>query len=240
MNDSETTNRPAVLVTGAGGALGRSVVAALLAAGERVAAIDGRSSSLSMLAPSQLLSTYAADLTNTEEVERLFAQLAADHGGPRAVIHLVGGFAYGQLATFSDQDWDRLLAVNLHTTFRVFRAAARHFQATGGGALVAVASPAAIRGEAGFGAYAACKAAVLRMVESLARELSACGGRANAVLPGTMDTPANRAAMPDVDPRTWVRTEEVAAVLLSLISPATAAVNGAAIPLPEPGLRGDS
>ena len=234
MNDSQLPTRPAVLVTGAGGALGRSVVAALLAAGERVAAVDGRKSSLSMLAPSQLLSTHSANLTETAEVDRLFAEVAADAGGPSAVVHLVGGFAYGKLSTFQDEDWSRLLAVNLETSFRVFRAAARAFESHRGGSLVAVAAPAGLRGEAGFGVYSACKAAVLRMIESLSRELAPFGARANAVLPGTMDTPANRAAMPDVDPRNWLRTEDLAAVILSLISPATAAINGAAIPVPEP------
>ena len=94
------------------------------------------------------------------------------------------------------------MKLNLDTTFRVFRECARRFERAGGGAVVAVSAPAALLGEAGVGGYAAGKAGVLRMVESLAREMAPFGGRANAVLPGTMDTPANRAAMPDADPAT--------------------------------------
>ncbi|RPH52766.1 SDR family oxidoreductase, partial [bacterium] len=89
---------------------------------------------------------------------------------------------------------------------------------------------------AGVGAYSGAKAGVLRMVESLAREMAPFGGRANAVLPGTMDTPANRASMPDADPSTWVATEAVAAVIHDLTTPAMAAVNGAAVRVPGPTL----
>ena len=87
-----------------------------------------------------------------------------------------------------------------------------------------------------MGAYAGCKAAMLRMVESLARELAPSGGRANSVLPGTMDTPANRASMPDADPATWARTEDVAEAIWFLTTPEARAINGAAVRVPGPTL----
>ena len=95
---------------------------------------------------------------------------------------------------------------------------------------------AALLGEAGVGGYAATKAGVLRMVESLAREMAPFGGRANAVLPGTMDTPANRTAMPDAVPATWVPTGDVASAIHFLTTPAAIAVNGAAVRVPGPTL----
>ena len=228
-----------VLITGAAGALGRSVVTRFLDAGERVLAVDADESALGELtglAPSDRLSVRRVDLTSTEEVQGLFDDAERASGVPRAVVHLVGGFRWGRIADLSDRDWSYLLKLNLDTTFRVFREAARRFEKAGGGAIVAVAAPAGLLGEAGVGAYAATKAGVLRLVESLARELAQYGGRANAVLPGTMDTPANRAAMPGTDPGKWVSTDEVAAVIHYLTTPSSAAVNGAAVRVPGPTL----
>ena len=226
-----------VLVTGAAGALGRSVVARVLGGGQRVLAVDadeGALAELTPLAPSQSLSVRRVDLTASAEVERLFADAEAASGPFPAVVHLVGGFRWGRLADMTDRDWSYLLALNLETTFRVFRETARTFERARGGALVAVSAPAALLGEAGVGGYAAAKAGVLRMVESLARELASSGARVNAVLPGTMDTPANRAAMPDADPAKWVATAAVAEVIHFLTTPAAAAVNGTAVRVPGP------
>ncbi len=223
-----------ILITGATGALGRSVVARFLDAGERVLAV-GRDehglAELTALAPSGALSVRRADLGSSEDVDRLFTETA-----PSTVVHLVGGFRWSRIADMSDGDWSFLLSVNLDTTFRIFRAAARHLETKRGGSLVAVAAPAGLLGEAGVGAYAATKAGVLRLVESLAREIVPFGARANSVLPGTMDTPANRASMPGADPSQWVTTEAVASVIHFLTTPAAAAINGAAVRVPGPTL----
>jgi NAD(P)-dependent dehydrogenase (short-subunit alcohol dehydrogenase family) len=225
-----------VLITGASGALGGSVVRRFIAGGDRVVAVYGSEpGDLAGLGPADRLAVRQADLASTAEVDRLFAEELAGETAP-VVAHLVGGFRYGRLGDVDDQDWGFLLRTNLETTFRVARACARSFGAAGGGVLVAVSSPAGLLGEAGVGAYAATKAGVLRLVESLAREVSAVGGRANAVLPGTMDTQANRRAMPDADPRQWVTTRAVAEVIYYLTTPAAAGVNGAAIRVPGPAL----
>lgn len=226
-----------VLITGASGALGRSVVERFLAAGDRVLAAGATQAALAELAPLgpvDVLAVRRADLSSTPEVERLFDEEEGGSGVPRAVVHLVGGFRWSRFADLSDADWTYLLKLNLDTTFRVFRECARRFERAGGGVVVAVSAPAALLGEAGVGGYAATKAGVLRMVESLAREMAPFGGRANAVLPGTMDTPANRAAMPDTDPTQWAKTEDVASVIHFLTTPAAVAVNGAAVRVPGP------
>jgi NAD(P)-dependent dehydrogenase (short-subunit alcohol dehydrogenase family) len=228
-----------VLITGAAGALGRSVVARFLDAGDRVLAVDHDEEALAALtplAPSDTLSVRRVDLADTAEVARLFDDAEGASGVPRAVVHLVGGFRWARLADMSDADWNYLVKLNLETTFRIFRECARRFERAGGGVAVAVSAPAALVGEAGVGGYAAAKAGVLRMVESLAREMAPFGGRANAVLPGTMDTPANRAAMPDADPAKWAKTEDVASVIHFLTTPAAVAVNGAAVRVPGPTL----
>jgi NAD(P)-dependent dehydrogenase (short-subunit alcohol dehydrogenase family) len=226
-----------VVITGASGALGRSVVERFLGAGDRVLAVGATPAGLAELEPlgsAETLSLRSADLSSTPEVERLLDEEEAGAGVPRAVVHLVGGFRWARFADMSDADWSYLLKLNLDTTFRVFRECARRFERAKGGAVVAVSAPAALLGEVGFGGYAATKAGVLRMVESLARELAPFGGRANAVLPGTMDTAANRAAMPTADPSQWARTEDVAAVIHFLTSPESVAVNGAAVRVPGP------
>ncbi len=228
--------RARVLITGASGALGGSVVRRFLAGGDRVLAVyASEPGELAAMGPADRLAVRQADLASTAEVERLFAEEMAADAEP-VVAHLVGGFRYGRLSDVDDRDWELLLRTNLETTFRVARACARGFAAAGGGVLVAVSSPAALLGEAGVGAYAATKAGVLRLVESLAREVSSFGGRANAVLPGTMDTPANRRAMPDADPRQWVTTRAVAEVIYYLTTAAAAGINGAAIRVPGPAL----
>lgn len=224
-----------VLITGAAGALGRSVVQRFLDAGDRVLAVDANETALAELtdlAPSDTLSVRRVNLADTGEVERLFDDAERTSGVPAAVVHLVGGFRWARFADLTDKDWSYLVTLNLETTFRVFRECARRFERAGGGAVVAVSAPAALLGEAGVGGYAAAKAGVLRMVESLAREMATFGGRANAVLPGTMDTPANRAAMPDADPSLWASTDAVASVIHFLTTPASASVNGAAVRVP--------
>jgi 3-oxoacyl-[acyl-carrier protein] reductase len=137
-----------VLITGAAGALGRSVVTRCLDAGERVLAVDaneGALAGLSALAPPDRLEARKTDLTSSEDVERLFAETAGA-AGIQTVLHLVGGFRWSRIADMSDQDWSFLLALNLETTFRIFRAAARRFEAVRGGSLVAVAAPAGLLG----------------------------------------------------------------------------------------------
>jgi NAD(P)-dependent dehydrogenase (short-subunit alcohol dehydrogenase family) len=228
-----------VLITGATGALGGSVVRRCLAAGERVLAVGTRErelGELALLAPPPAVETRRAELSSTAACAELFAAWRPEAGDAPIVLHLVGGFRYGRLAETSDEDWSALVTTNLETTFRVLRESARVLAAAGGGALVAVASPAGLLGEAGVGAYAATKAAVLRLVESLAREVGPLGARANAVLPGTIDTAANRAAMPGADRAGWVSPEAVAEAIYWLTTPAAAGVNGAAVRVPGRGL----
>lgn len=228
-----------VLITGAAGALGRSVVKRFVDGGDRILAVDANEEALAeltSLAPSETVSVRRVDLASSPAVERLFDDVEAASGVPRAVVHLVGGFRWARFADLSDADWKYLMTLNLETTFRIFRECARRFEKAGGGAVVAVSAPAALLGEPGIGGYSAAKAGVLRMVEALARELAPFGGRANAVLPGTMDTPGNRASMPDADPSQWASTGDVASVIHFLTTPAAAAVNGAAVRVPGPTL----
>jgi NAD(P)-dependent dehydrogenase (short-subunit alcohol dehydrogenase family) len=112
------------------------------------------------------------------------------------------------------------------------RAELPHLRAAGGGAIVAIGAGAALRAPSGMAAYAASKAAVLRLVESTADETKREKIRVNAVLPGTIDTPQNRAAMPDADPSHWTTPREVAETIAFLLSDAASGITGAAVPVP--------
>jgi len=222
-----------VVVTGAGGYLAAAVLTRCVAEGWRVIAVDVAERRLERVRAAfgeDQVETLGLDLAEDGAIDRLLARGAP---APLRVAHLVGGFAYAPLAETDDQTWRQQQEVNLDTSFRVLRACARAFAGGRSGSVVAVASPHALRTPAGVSAYAAAKAGVLRLVEGLAAELPR-GARANAVLPSTMDTPANRKAMPDVDPATWVSTEEVAEVIVFLLSDRARGVSGAFVEVGRP------
>ena len=147
-------------------------------------------------------------------------------------MHTAGAFAFETLEGGALDTWDRLYAANLRSAVVAARAALPHLRHRGHGArLVFIGAAAAARAGRGMGAYAASKAGVARLAESLADELKDAGITVNAVLPSVLDTPANRAAMPEADPRRWVTTRQLADVVLFLLSPQAQAVTGASIPV---------
>jgi NAD(P)-dependent dehydrogenase (short-subunit alcohol dehydrogenase family) len=169
------------------------------------------------------------DLRRGGEVAAIFECVAPD--SLRAVVNLAGGYTWMQVADADDATLEHLLDLNLRTTFNVCRTASRVLAAAGGGAIVNVSARAALRGEAGNGVYGATKAAVLALTQSLSEELKAAGVNVNAVLPSIIDTPANRASMPNSDPTKWVAPADLASVIVFLASDAAAAVHGAGIPV---------
>lgn len=226
-----------VLVTGAAGNLGRAVAAGALAAGANVALTDR---SLEFLqarfaedARTALFET--ADLSDDEAAGRLVARTAERFGGLDAAISTVGGFAFANVADDGRATWERMAMLNVYTALAVSRAALPALRAAGGGAIVLVGAAAGLKAPAGVSAYAASKSAVMRLAESLAEECRADGVRVNCVLPTTMDTPENRAAMPDADRSGWVSPESIADTMLFLASDAARAVTGALIPVSGAG-----
>jgi NAD(P)-dependent dehydrogenase (short-subunit alcohol dehydrogenase family) len=223
-----------VLITGADGGLGTSVTRAFLDAGATVVGVSRKISASTFKhsqfvpLPAELNSVAAADSVVGETVKR-FSRLDA-------VAHLVGGFAGGPpLHETSDADFRRMFAVNVDATFYVLRAAITAMRKLGGGSIVAVGSRAAEDPGPGVAAYAASKAALVSLVRTAARENKDANVSVNAVLPGTMDTPANRAAMPGADVSQWVKTETVAKLILWLVQTGIE-VTGAAIPVYGRGL----
>jgi NAD(P)-dependent dehydrogenase (short-subunit alcohol dehydrogenase family) len=217
-----------VLVTGGAGGLGRSVVAALVA--------DGWSVVVPVEAQSDLetqdgVSTVVADLTDPDDVAR--AVRSAEGGAPlKALVNLVGGFAADQpVATTPLSEFERLFTLNLRPTYLVTQAVLPRLVAAGGGAIVCVGAASALNPFAGGAGYAASKAAVIAFAKAVAAEGKPDGVRCNAILPTMIDTPANREAMPEQEWVDLVPPERIAHVIAFLVSDASAAVNGAAVPV---------
>lgn len=219
-----------VAVTGGLGALGTALVAALQAQGARVAVLDRAQASGAAGEGTLLLG--GVDLTDQAAAEAAFAQVVAHFGHLDGLVNVAGGFRWETLADGSPDTWDLLYRLNVRTCVVASRAALPHLLARGSGRIVNIGAMGALRGATGMGAYAASKAGVMRFTEALAEELKDRGVTVNAVLPSIIDTPQNRRDMPDADASRWVTPDQVAAVILFLVSPQAAAVTGALVPVP--------
>lgn len=226
------------LVTGASGALGGVLTRRLVAAGARVAATgrDGERLLATLLdaglEPSERLTAHAVDLVDAATVEALIAEVVRRHGRLDHLFNVAGTFAAADsVEATPDELWARLWDANFRATLHACRAAAPVMKRQGAGTIVNVGARAALAGGAGVAAYSVSKTAVMRLTESLAAEGKRHGVRVNCVLPGTLDTPANHAAMPTAKPAGWIELDALVDVLLFLASPAARALHGAAIPV---------
>jgi NAD(P)-dependent dehydrogenase (short-subunit alcohol dehydrogenase family) len=225
------------LVAGGTGALGRAVSLAFLEEGARVAVTYRRSDELDALRAAAgeaggRLSGEAVDATDEAAVGRFVAGLRERHGRIDLVANCVGGYTGGaKLWEAEAKTLDRMLALNLRSGWAVARACVPVMLKAGHGAIVNIASRAAVLHGAGEAVYAASKAAALALFDSLAAELKGPGVRVNSVLPSLIDTEANRQAMPKSDFSKWPKPEEIARVVLFLCSDDAKLVHGAAIPV---------
>jgi NAD(P)-dependent dehydrogenase (short-subunit alcohol dehydrogenase family) len=218
------------LVPGGTGALGQAVALALLGAGARVTvtARAGAAEGLRAAAgpAADRLRAVAADVTDGAAVARLVAEAAGAEGRLDVLVNVVGGFAAGTLLDTDEAAGDRMLDLNLRSAYLCCRAALPPMIAAGGGRIVNVASRSVVPPAGGFIAYTVAKAGVIALTQALAREVRPQGVTVNAVLPSTMDTPANREAMPGADRSGWVQPASVAAAILFLAGAAAAEVTG--------------
>ncbi len=223
-----------VAVTGAFGVLGEVVAKSAAAQGARLALIEH-----SPKAPEGLVETCGTetlvvagiDLSDPAAAQSAMDQVADHFGGLDALINIAGGFRWQTVEEGDPAQWDHLFAINLKTALNASRAALPLLKASPAGRIVKVGAAGALKAAAGMGAYGASKAAVHKLTESLAEELKADGVTVNAVLPSIIDTPANRADMPDADVSAWVAPADLAAVILFLASEAARAVTGALVPV---------
>ena len=227
------------VVTGASGALGRAVVRALLAAGGRVAAPWRDGSGWEDLVRSSragdALWGARADAADPEDLRRLCDDAAAALGRIDGLAAVAGGYAgSGTLERAPREEWDTMLASNLATAYAACRAVLPHLVGRGG-SVVTVGSKTAETGGSGAAAYAVSKAAVHALTRVLSLENRGRGVRFNCILPGTIDTPANRRAMPEADFSRWTTPEAIARVVVFLLSPESAPVTGALVPVDSSG-----
>ena len=219
-----------VLVTGANGGLGRDVTLAFLAAGATVigTSLKIRQSDFNHAS----FTALQADISTGQGAKALVEQVLTRFGGIDVLAHTVGGFAGGQsVVETDDATFQKMFDLNLNSTFYLLRAALPTLRRTGNGRIVAIGSRAALEPGANVGAYSASKAAMVSLIRTVALENQDAGLRANVILPGTMDTPANRKAMPDADFSQWVRPATVASLMVWLAGDAGKDVNGAVIPV---------
>lgn len=214
-----------VVITGAGGGLGSAVCNAFAEAGRTVIGVQ-RS-----WQEKQSFVTIEADLTTGDGCRAMIDQ-ACTQGPIEALVHLVGGFRGGApVAETTDGDWDMMMNVNVTIAFNAIRAALGPMLQSQRGRIVAVGARAAVEASPNYAAYGVSKAAMVALIKNVAAEVKDQGITANAVLPSTIDTAANRKAMPKADFSKWVQPESIARLLVWLCSDEAADVNGAVIPI---------
>lgn len=232
------------VVTGGTGGLGQAVVLRLLAGGWRVAvpfAVEEEKGTLEQRVIESGFRDRAtfgrADLSRPGEVAAFFASVEERFGGVQALVNGLGGFSMAPLSETAPEEWERLFALNASSAFLCSRSAIPLLQ-RGGGTIVNVgAHPALGRGTAGMAAYGASKAALLHLTTALSLELLDSGITVNAIVPGTIDTPANRAAMPGSDRSGWLDPDDIARVVDFLLSPEARIVTGSFLTLSASGRR---
>jgi NAD(P)-dependent dehydrogenase (short-subunit alcohol dehydrogenase family) len=219
-----------VLVTGANGGLGTYVTQAFLAAGATVVGTSRKIQQSDFNIPN--FTALPAEISTREGAKVLVDQVVARFGKLDVLAHTVGGFAGGQsIADTDDATFQRMVDLNLNCVFHILRAAVPPLRQTGAGRIIAIGSRAALEPGAGVGAYSASKAAMVSLIRTVALENKDAGLTANVILPGTMDTPANRKAIPNADVSKWVRPETVAGLITWMAGDAGKDVNGAVIPV---------
>jgi NAD(P)-dependent dehydrogenase (short-subunit alcohol dehydrogenase family) len=223
-----------VVVTGAAGNLGRAVAAAFAQQGVNLVLLDVQRDSLqqSYGAETAQRMLVPVNLLEQGQVQAAVDAAVARFGRIDVLCNLAGGFRMGEAVhTTQDTTWDWLMDLNARTLLHMARAVVPHMLAKGGGKIVNVGAASAQRGVAHMGAYCASKSSVIRLTEAMAGELREQNINVNCVLPTIIDTPENRAAMPDADPARWVAPQDLANVIVFLASGAARAVHGAAVPV---------
>lgn len=222
-----------VLITGAKGGLGSFVTQRFLATGATVVG-----ASRSIAAEDFPVANFVAlpvDFTKAAAVDRAIGSVIDRYGKLDVLVHVLGGFAGGtSVAKTDDATWEQMRDLNLTSAFYVLRAAIPHLRKSGAGRIVAIGSITALEPHAELGAYVSFKSALASLVRTVALENKNAGVTANVVLPGTMDTPANRKAMPGADFSKWLKPADVADLVLWLADERAAHITGTVIPIDGP------
>jgi len=223
------------LITGANGGLGTHVTKALLDAGYTVVGLAPRIQQSDFNHPN--FTALAAKIDSLDAARKAADTVISRYGRIDVLAHTVGGFAGGQtVAATDDATFQRMFDMNVASAFHMLRAVIPHMRQAGSGRIIAIGSRAAEDPGPSVGAYSASKAALVSLIRTVARENKDAGITANVILPGTMDTSANRQAMPGADTTQWVQPASIASLIIWLASDAGKDVTGAAIPVYGRGL----
>jgi NAD(P)-dependent dehydrogenase (short-subunit alcohol dehydrogenase family) len=223
------------LVTGANGGLGTHVTKALLDAGFAVVGLAPNIQQSDFDHPK--FTALPASLDSLAAAKKVADTVIARFGRIDVLAHLVGGFAVGPtVADTDDATFQRMFDMNVNSAFHILRAVIPHMRKAGGGRIIAIGSRAAESPGPAVGAYSASKAALVSLVRTVAIENKNVGITANVILPGIMDTPANRRDMPGADKAQWVQPASVASLIVWLAGDAGKDVTGATIPVYGGGL----
>lgn len=218
------------LVTGANGGLGTYVTQALLESGATVVGVSRKIHQSDFNSPA--FTALPGEISTAAGAQAMVDSLVAKFGRLDIVAHTVGGFTGGQsVAETDDANFERMFDLNLNSTFYLLRAVLPVMRKTGKGRIIAIGSRAALEPAAGIGVYAASKAAMVSLIRTVALENKDVSITANVILPGTMDTPANRRAMANADVSKWVQPSSIAGLITWLAGDAGKDVNGAVIPV---------
>jgi len=180
---------------------------------------------------SRALALSDVDLGSSEAARTAMGRVIEHFGRLDALVNVAGGFRWEKLDGGSVDTWDLLYQINLRTALNATQAALPHLLSSGDGRIVNVGAGAATKAGVGMGAYAASKAGVAKLTEALAEELKDGGVTVNAVLPSIIDTAPNRADMPNADFSRWVKPEQIADLIVFLLSDRARAINGALVPI---------
>ena len=226
-----------IIITGAAGNLGRAVAARVQAQGGRMVLVERSDEHLKaaygeLVDPAQHWLAGGVDMTDPKAVDAMVAEAHKRFARLDGLVNTVGGFRGGKPVHEADlSEWDFMYDINVRTALHACRAVIPYLLRAQSGRIVNVASRNAFQGSPNYAAYSAAKTAVLRLTESLAGELKTRGINVNCIVPGTIDTPQNREAMPKADFSTWVPPEDLARVVAFLLSDEARSVTGAAVPV---------
>lgn len=223
-----------VVITGGFGALGREVAQWFADLGDRVVRLDFAPPPAGGM-PSGMLDIGGVDLGDARACEAAISRVGAEMGGIGVLVNIAGGFAWETLMDGDIETWVRMQSMNLMTAATVTKIALPLLLSVPDARIINIGAGAAVRATSGMGAYAASKSGVHRMTEALADELAGHDITVNAILPSIIDTPANRADMPDADFSQWVKPQAIAEVIGFLASPAARSISGALVPVTRGG-----
>jgi NAD(P)-dependent dehydrogenase (short-subunit alcohol dehydrogenase family) len=218
-----------VLITGAKGGLGTDVTKAFLSAGATVVGTSRSIKQSDFANPN--FTAISADITQVAATRELVSRVVERFKRIDVLVHVMGGFAAAKIHETDDETWNNMRDLNTTSGFYIAREVIRQMRNSGGGRIIAIGSLAATEPHPGLGAYVASKSALTALFRTIALENLDVGITSNVILPDTMDTPANRAAMPKADPSKWVQPANVAKIAVELASDGAGQINGAVIPV---------